>query len=1224
LNIQVSFDLSTNPDQGFVLYNIMEASDKSIWIGSRSGALRLKDGVVYLYSRKKIITMGKGGLNYWNGDDFLVSNIYEDKDRRIWLASVIGEIIKTDIVDGSEGAQRNWEYVSNYVGYSWVWSPILLQLQNRKLAVIGESGERTNINILNGKKWQTTSKEEFGSTFICHSILQTNDGAIWVGTLDKLHIKKDEVWKVYNRPKHNIPVGRLVLFEASDSTIWIVGERNEVVKIDYQTKKWQTWLGLNYHCETIDKKKWFISNNRKIVSFNPINNNWRQFDKSDNVIRAPVRLLTARTGEIVAAGSHNGAAAVSIYNGNEWQMEIFPEFAVNFDYRAVYEDFEGNIWLGAMETSKPEQSGGMIKLNLHSKNRWEILLPPRVKKSVQQIVRTKDGQIWLGCHDLYKFNGDSTAFVTEKIQYLRKNTHFILAANDTSLWVSARGYGLLKHRAGKWHSYNMSNGLPGLSANSIAEGTNGLIWANTENGITVFDGQYWRKDIFPDEIKAGRIEVSFLNFDSEGALWINNNIREWLWNIGSPFQKASENTDEFYTVRYKPDKKAPSTKITTDIKTVSSAGNITIFWEGKDYLNSTIDTRLVYSYKLDDLPWSKYRIQNYVQLISLASGKHTIKVRAQDQDLNSEKNPSIYFFEVQQPFWRSPLFIIMIIVIIIALITIVMTIIKQEHLKNLKLKLYTNISHEIRTPLTLIKTPLEEILRDESASGNFKSDLIMINRNVQRLHTLTTQLLDFNKIEAGSIKLELINGDIIRFINNVVNRFSQLAVSRNIDLICSCEKESLRVMLDKDKLQKILYNLLSNAFKYTPEKGQISICMRIFQKNDLPAKYNLKDTFKSRRIKQKKDKYLIQPSNNFVFIEIEVSDNGLGMHKDQINHLFERFYTDDKRSGNITGAHIGLAYTHDLVNLHNGHLQVESEPGQGSIFSVIIPYKKAPAKNDTITNDDTIKNKLAVDDTTEPSLDKKTELSDEPLVLVVEDEIDMQRLIVSILESQYRISVAGNGVDAYKIALKEIPDIIISDINMPQMDGKELIKKLKADSLTSHIPFIFLTVLSGYEDKIEGLESGADAFIGKPFHADELKIRINNLLKSRERWQKKFKKEPGLEIKSSSLGDLDKDFLERANQIIENNIPDEDFDYHVLAEKMNVSRTQLFRKIKAISGYSCNEYIRNIRLNKAAQLLRNSDESIAEIAYKVGFKHYTYFARQFKKYFKQSPKEYRS
>jgi signal transduction histidine kinase/DNA-binding response OmpR family regulator len=541
---------------------------------------------------------------------------------------------------------------------------------------------------------------------------------------------------------------------------------------------------------------------------------------------------------------------------------------------------------------------------------------------------------------------------------------------------------------------------------------------------------------------------------------------------------------------------------------------------------------------------------------------------------------------------------------------------KLQEIDRLKSHFFANISHEFRTPLTLILSPLEKLLSAPAGQAPPRTLYQTMHRNASRLLTLVNQLLDLSKLEAGKMKPEYKEGDLVQFLKRTVFSFSSLAERKYIGFEVRCPEARLQVYFDEDKLEKIITNLISNAFKFTPEGGAISVTIHI---SPIPEKQI--HTLMSHEAKTK----------GAIMLEFTVEDTGIGIAEEMLPKIFDRFYQADA-SHTLEGTGIGLSLVRELVELQGGKITVKSELGKGTMFTVKLPLMQshfhqpvsdgeplAMAQGNLVeinTSQLPIVANPAADALTVPT-DK-----DAPLILIVEDNGDIREFIRQSLHLAYRMVEAADGEQGYKLAIETIPDLILSDVMMPRMDGMALCHKLKGDEKTSHIPVVLLTAKASGESKVEGLETGADDYIIKPFEARELQVRIKNLIDGRKKLQDHYSRQITLQPAAIEISSADERFLQKAMQVVEAHMADASFGVEEFGEELCMSRMQLFRKLKALTNQSPGDFIKQMRLKRAAYLLSKGSGTIAEISYKAGFNSPSYFTKCFVEQYGKTPSEF--
>lgn len=599
--------------------------------------------------------------------------------------------------------------------------------------------------------------------------------------------------------------------------------------------------------------------------------------------------------------------------------------------------------------------------------------------------------------------------------------------------------------------------------------------------------------------------------------------------------------------------------------------------------------------------------QHKVTYTNLDPGRYVLRVIASNDDGIWNHTGAALEIEILPPFYRSRWAILLYCIFLAGLLLLARKILldrarmrfnienarresqRLHELDMMKIKFFTNISHEFRTPLTLIISPLDKILKNLK-DGELKSQLTLVHRNAQRLLRLVNQLLDIRRMEVKEFKLHPQYADIVAFVKEISHSFSDIAESQHIQYSFHSNVATLFMYFDTDKVDKILYNLLSNAFKFTPQGGQIQVELK-YQKN--------------------------ASNENRGNVEISVKDSGIGIPRDKHEKIFEQFFQHEL-PGNVInqGSGVGLALVKEFVKLHQGTVRVESEPDKGSCFIVTLPVI-----TEVSVETDLIEENIAtagIDQSDENTSRQHKSVS----VLIIEDNHDLRFYLKDNLRHRYTVYEASDGTEGYKKVLSLFPDLVISDIVLPGMDGIEICRKIKTDRRTSHIPVILLTAHTTTDQKISGFEAGADDYITKPFTYEILESRIRNLIRQRDALRKSFQNQIEIEPSAVEVVSLDKKFIQKAIEIVEKNIDNTEFSVEELSHELNMSRVNLYKKLLSLTGKTPIEFIRIIRLKRAAQLLRGSQLTISEIAYKVGFNNPKYFTKYFKEEFGVLPSVY--
>lgn len=654
-----------------------------------------------------------------------------------------------------------------------------------------------------------------------------------------------------------------------------------------------------------------------------------------------------------------------------------------------------------------------------------------------------------------------------------------------------------------------------------------------------------------------------------------------------------------------------------EIELTHEQNSFNLTFNVQDY---SLANQVEYAYMLKGLENSWYTIneQNSVTFRNIPPGKYEFLVKARLHNQDWSEDTTSLRIHINPPLWLTWWAKLIYILITISIIYTIIhaykkkidleslyTLEKKNHeqeqeLNQERLRFYTNITHELRTPLTLILGPLEDMQKDTSLPTRQAQKLSVIHLSALRLLNLINQILEFRKTETQNKKLCVCKGNIVPLIHEIGLKYKELNQKKAIDFQIQIEKEEMPLFFDKEIITIILDNLISNAIKYT-EQGKITLSLYPTTRNGV------------------------------TYTEIKVSDTGYGISAEALPHVFDRYYQESGKH-QASGTGIGLALVRNLVELHEGEIRVESIQNEGSTFYISLLtdniYPNALHGDSTKQTEEEMISEAVPEDSqnTEPETSK-------PILLIVEDNEDIQKYIAESFSDSFEVITGSNGEEGKQQALNRIPDIIVSDIMMPVMDGITLCRQLKEDVRTSHIPVILLTAKDSLQDKEEGYEVGADSYLTKPFSASLLRSRINNLLDSRKKLIAQFQQtgtnhnpnshlDEKRSIITEALSKLDNEFIEKITQLVEDNLSSEKIDITYLSDKMCMSGSTLYRKMKALTGLSTNEYIRKVKMQNAERLLLEGKYNISEIAYKIGMNSTGYFRQCFKDEFGVSPSDY--
>jgi len=910
------------------------------------------------------------------------------------------------------------------------------------------------------------------------------------------------------------------------------------------------------------------------------------------------------------------------------------------DIRKITEDKEGNLWIAT-------HGGGIEMFNLKNKKfkhyRVNYLNLKYAISSdwVYSVFCDKDDNIWVGTVEgISKIEKNSIIIKHFKNQAENEkslsNNHVYAVFQDSNgkMWFgTAEGLNMFDQKTGNFRTFTKKEGLPNDNITGILEDNNKNLWISTYKGLSRFslfdfsvknfdesDGLETDEFLLPGGFKTKTGEIYFGG--RKGLICISP--EDIKYNTFKPPVYLTDFKLFNQTISVDPSSKSGfhlDTLITySNQLTLQYSQNVLTF----EFiaLNYILPEKNQYEYKMEGFDdfWNKIGNKHDVTYTNLPPGSYILRVKASNNDgLWNEKGASIRLV-IKPPWWKTYLaYSIYLLIVVILLFWYRYSILQRQkfrlnlemermevkrmhELDMMKLRFFTNITHEFRTPITLILEPIEKLIKTVHEEY-MQFQFTLIQRNAKRLLRLINQLMDVRKLETDGFKLEASSGDIVKFTRELANSFSYEVQERNINFSIISEHEKIELRFDPDKIDKILYNLIANAFKFTPDNGTITIHLSIVKGNQIK---------------------IDESSENM--LEIIVEDSGIGISGKDLPKIFERFYQADTSYKNI-GTGIGLALAKELVELHLGKISIESELGKGSRFRVLLPIEKELMTAPALQNNALFKFEVIA----KPGFKEQKKLSPGnlvhdtgklPLLLIVEDNSDLRAFIKNEFLSHFQIIEATDGLKGFDKAVSEIPDIIISDIMMPAMDGVELCKKLKEDERTSHIPIILLTSRISEQQVLEGLETGADDYITKPFSTALLRARAQNLIKSRRLLRNQFSKLPNISNSAISPTSTDQKFLLKVFQIVEKYFSDSDFDAFRFASEIGMSRSQLYRKINGLTGLSVNELIRNIRLKKAAELLASKDLNVTETSSAVGFNDITYFIRCFSKLYGVTPSKY--
>lgn len=912
-------------------------------------------------------------------------------------------------------------------------------------------------------------------------------------------------------------------------------------------------------------------------------------------------------------------------------------------------DKEGNVWLGTYGTSGlykyvPKRDGYDL-FNYRSEGKEGDLS----SNIIRNLLQDKNGNIWIATdaglnllphNELNKEKPHFRVFRNNQEGVNSLSNNYILALFESStgdIWVGTMGGGLNKVKADAdlkqvgFECIDTHSGLPNDVIKGILEDENSNLWISSNKGLSRLNPTTW--EIMNYDISDG---LQDFEFGELACCKLNNGMMLFGgvngFNAFYPEQIVGDTIPPqvvFTDLQVLNQSVAVGDTLhnrillekvineTKQIKLKYSENSFAIYFAG---LHFAAPSKNKYKYMLEgfDSGWiTKNSTERSAKYTSLRPGKYTFKLYASNNDGVWSGTPKELSIVVVPPWWQSDLAIVFYVVLFILAMWFFQrySIIrikqknellmehfekeKSDELAQLKLRFFTNISHEFRTPLTLIIGAVQKLIKSGSdLPDETRERYQIIQRNSSIMLRLISQLMDFRKMEQDKIKLAVSYEDLVPLVKDIYSSFTELALMKDIQFNFITAVDSLMVWIDQDKIEKILYNLLSNAFKFTGNDGKIDII--IFRDQD--------------------------------HVIVSVKDNGIGIPKEMQTHIFERFYQATKlKQTDFAGTGIGLSYSKGLAEIHYGDLRFTSEEGSGSCFELVMKLGNAHFKqSDYLSERVKQQNKevLRASDVinlspTQPKTGEsiKSGAKDYSL-LIVEDNPDLLAFLASSFEGEYNVYLAENGQIGFDLALEKDVDLIISDISMPVKTGFELCSDIKLEEKTSHIPVILLTAKSTSEDTIKGYEVGADAYVVKPFDIDVLEAQVKSILNAREELKEKFRKSIEITPSEVTTTNADEKFLAKLLSIVEENIMNSEFSVEQLANEYGLSQIFINKKLKSLTGHTANTFIRSVRLKRAGQLLKTGRYTVADVTYEVGFSDLKYFRSCFKKEFKMTPSDF--
>lgn len=1258
---------------GNFINTLLEDNYGNIWIGTNDNGISIYDSKINGFKTTKVKTGNCSSLSKLSdgtiiatilNEGLFIFNNKSKKARRI--TEINGEKLSLNL----SYVEHDIVYISTQDGQLFVSENISDKTPDFTEILLNQSiGNIKALFVSNNSIWLGTTKGLFLfdkvtkqlSKIILNENLESNENLrissidihkniFYIGTFDGLYIAKNfnsehqkfqHITTYFGEETHsNSITSNRVYNTFTDGNLLWVGTNN----LDVATLGEPVFKNLNTTSEIslnnafilsfAKNKDYFFIGTRKGINCIDSKGNVTYITKentNDALAFNVIRTMAIDHDNYMWVGTIKGVSVIDLNDFDAKSPKIIsffqdinnPKSLSSDATRGAFVDYKGTVWIMTY-------GGGVNRFTGDLKNNIITFEHYKSKENTNSISsnftynmsQDKNLDYWITSEDgLNKLHFEGENYQNPKFTnyFSEENDSTSLSSNTTlhtwhdtnaTLWVATQdGFNKFNIENNTFKRYGNDEGLTNTFVYSITEDQDNNLWLTTNGGIFRFNKA---TEVFTNYTVNDGLQSSEFNL---GAHYYHKDSNEIYVggingvNIFNPKHVPQLDVSgdlTFTSLRVKNEEINPVTHNDIIDQSITTADKITLnYTDFPCYISfSDLDLRPTknneFVYALDNNDWNELSDSREIPLLDLPKGKHTLKIQGKSRNNLWQRLPLELQIKVIPPWYKSNLAYLFYLLIFLGVVYAFYKISLQrqiagqeskrlQELDALKSRFITNITHEFRTPLTIILGYLGNIKNSVSGKKELESSLDTIEQNSNNLLDLVNQMLDLAKLEKGQLSVNLVQNDIVEFVSHIVDSFKSIATDKGVSLKFSSEPKEILMDFDAEKIRQIMTNLISNAIKFSPQHSEVNI------------KLNKKDT----------------PT-----LQIEVVDQGYGITKDELSFIFDRFYQVENAEHKVSqGTGVGLALTKELVELFNGTITVKSELGNGTTFTIILPISNTSQKEHLNLNDEQLTLKTFVPQQNEPIAD-----DDSNTVLIVEDNADMAKFIASCLQPEYRVSFATNGEEGLKLAKRDIPDIVITDVMMPKMDGFEFTQKLQANINTNHIPIIMLTSKAMQEDKLKGITSGADAYLTKPFQKEELKLRMQMLIAKRKQLQKRYAVTTIVEQKEEQTKPTDKNliFLNSVIDAIHQHIDNSNFGATELANFMAMSDSQLYRKLKAISNTSTAIFIRKVRLEKAKELLNSTDLSISEIAYTTGFNDPNWFSKAFKEEFKDSPSNSRN
>ena len=1178
----------------------------------------------------------------WNKSN-TVNTLYIDKYQNIWFSTPSGLY--------SYGTQtNNWK---QWLDNSRLQDCNIIKILSADDHTLILGTEKNGLLIFNHRNNVLQKIDQYGtdhfrvSNNMIKSLWKDNDGTIWIGTLtglDHLNYPADSITHLYSEQDNEYALSQKTIssiFRDKESNLW-VGTHRGGLNISYAKLSFFKTFRLSpkngaLHYEDIktfweapNGKIWTGTDGGGINILDPVTGlfSYLKHDSSNHTSissNAILDIYADRSDNLWLAtwgGGLNkylpGAHTFIHYRHRETDATSIPS-----DYvQRIYQDKEGLLWVctyfGGLALLDP-QTGKFTPFDQSG-----ISMDKLSGRNILSIIEDNYQRLWVGTDD-GGLNCIDKKNRTIQHYFIDKNTSIpdlrvLFIDNQSRLWVGEKGLFRFDPQKNKFVAYKTGSLLDNVIIKSIEQDSKGLLWISTSNGLFSLNLQTNNVQRFnnKDDLQGEEFEDNASLKSRTGIMYFGGlkGFNSFHPELLMRQLKSPKLLFTGLTILDNPHSPMNRVLLLPDAITLSYLENSFTIQCANAIYSDIGNHNIVYRLKGISNNWQE-AVGNKISFNHLAPGSYQLEICSNASDMSNPIDSKTITIIITPPFWQNNWFIALIILLLGGLIFWLMSIKRKKELKQLReqnekeitemqVQMFTNISHELRTPLTMISVPIETLMNEDTNSKNQKT-YRSIYANTQKLQQLLKEILDFSKLKKEDTPLRVSKGNMVQLGSEVTDAYQFLASQKGIKLHYNSDTENFETYYDHSIVEKIMNNLLSNAIKYTGNGGQVHFTIHFTGVSPKPY-FKYIDT--------------IGMPPRSPLICILVRDNGIGITEGSLPNIFHRYFRTNDRH---IGAGIGLAFVKHLVLKHKGSIIVSSEKGKGTEFMILLPSALNAFNQQELTHE----NIAAFTNLEEPGADynynehqKEKAHKNAPTILIVEDNQEVQHLIENLLDKDYNIQLASNGQDALQLITNNMPQLIISDIMMPVMDGIEFCKSVRSDNLTAHIPIILLTAKESDQSYLEGIETGADYYFIKPFKPNILKKTIERIFQKRAQWKSHLLQEAHLSVLEITQSQSDKALLQNLIDIIESNIQNADFKVDDLCKEISMSKTKLYLKIKEITGGSYIELVKDLKMKKAATLLTTTSYSISEIMDMVGIQSQSYFSKTFKSTFGKSPSAY--